>query len=689
MTFRWLSLLVLISTQTVAEDASNEPVVIESLVVEGRQTNLLGEAVSASEGIVGQTEIELRPLLRTGEVLELVPGMVVTQHSGTGKANQYFLRGFNLDHGTDFSIHVDGMPVNMRTHGHGQGYTDLNFLIPETVGQLTYKKGAYYADVGDFSGAGSAQFETAKRLEQGSAELSVGEDDYYRVLLMNSFAFAGGTSLFAFEGNRYDGPWSDIEEDLDKTNLLLKHTHSLDDGELSISIMTYNNSWNSADQIPSRAVDQALIDDLGSLDNTVGGESERYSLSLDWRSAGLHGSAYIIDYDLNLWSNFTYFMDDEIDGDQFEQVDRRLIYGGQLSYLSNDKLAGHHMQNRVGIELRIDDIDEVALYHTKKRDRLGTIRSDEVTETSIGVFWENRVTWNYRLHSVLGLRYDYYDFDVNDRSGINENGVDLSVNSGTANDSLPSLKGSLIYTLNDAWEGYVSAGQSFHSNDARGVTSRVDPADGNSVDAVDPLVRSFGYETGIRGFISDRINTSLALWALEVDSELLFVGDAGNTEESRGSKRKGVELTTYYRLTDQWSLDLEYAYTDAEFTDDAPEGNEIPGALEHVVQAGVAANLDSGWFGSVRLRYFGERPLNEDGSVESDASTIWNLRVGYRKKEWTFKADILNLTDSDDHDIDYYYASRLETEPTGIATEDIHYHVIEPRTYRVSLTYQF
>ncbi|MCG7956574.1 MAG: TonB-dependent receptor, partial [Candidatus Thiodiazotropha endolucinida] len=184
-------------------------------------------------------------------------------------------------------------------------------------------------------------------------------------------------------------------------------------------------------------------------------------------------------------------------------------------------------------------------------------------------------------------------------------------------------------------------------------------------------------------------NTSLALWALEVDSELLFVGDAGNTEESRGSKRKGVELTTYYRLTDQWSLDLEYAYTDAEFTDDAPEGDEIPGALEHVVQAGVAANLDSGWFGSLRLRYFGERPLNEDGSVESDPSTIWNLRVGYRKKEWTLKADILNLTDSDDHDIDYYYASRLDTEPTGVATEDIHYHVIEPRTYRVSLTYQF
>lgn len=670
--------------QVIAADQS-----LETVVVEGRKVNLLGQAVSASEGIVGQKEIELRPLLRTGEVLELVPGMVVTQHSGTGKANQYFLRGFNLDHGTDFSTSVDGMPVNMRTHGHGQGYTDLNFLIPETVSQLVYKKGGYYADVGDFSGAGSSQISTNTALTRGVLEGTVGEDDYYRVLLMDSVSIAGGDTFYALEANRYQGPWSDIKEDLDKINLLLKHTIPLTDGHLSLALMAYDNSWNSADQIPSRAVEQGFIDELGSLDKTVGGESSRYSLSASWKSGGWQGAAYLINYDLNLWSNFTYFLDDESDGDQFEQVDDRMVYGGQLSYLQETNLAGLSMTNRFGTELRVDDIDEVGLYHTRARQRLGTVRSDQVTESSVGLYWENRIAWSNHLRTVLGVRYDYYHFDVEDRAAINANGINLSRNSGSANDELPSLKGSVIYTFDNQWEAYVSAGQGFHSNDARGTAIQIDPADGSAVDSVDPLVRSFGYELGARGFISDRINTSLALWALELDSELLFVGDAGNTEASRPSKRKGVEVTAYYHLTDQWSLDLEYAYTDAEFTDTASEGDEVPGAIEHVVQAGLNADFASGWFGSLRVRYFGERPLVEDGSVTSDSSTVWSLRAGYRAAAWTFKADILNLTDSDDHDIDYFYASRMPSDPAAVEIEDIHYHVIEPRTVRVSVGYKF
>ncbi|MBQ0760450.1 MAG: TonB-dependent receptor [Zhongshania sp.] len=662
---------------------------IETVEVEGRRINLVGAAVSASEGVVGQQEIALRPLLRTGEVLELVPGMVVTQHSGTGKANQYFLRGFNLDHGTDFATSIDGMPVNMRTHGHGQGYSDLNFLIPEMVSQLAYKKGAYYADVGDFSGAGSAQISTSNSLDKGLVEVTVGENAYYRLLAMDSVVHSGGTTTFALEANRYDGPWSDIEEDLNKVNLLLKHSIALDDGQLSVALMAYDNSWNSADQIPARAVEQGIIDELGSIDDSLGGKSSRYSLNVNWEQGPWQASAYVIDYDLNLWSNFTYFLDDEANGDQFEQLDDRNIYGGQFSYLAESALAGRAMSNKFGADLRIDDINEVGLYHTQARQRLGVIRSDQVKESSIGMYWENRITWSDQLRSVVGARYDVYDFDVSDKAGTNTNGVDLAANSGTTDDQIPSLKGSLIYTFNDEWEGYISAGQGFHSNDARGTTIRVSPADGSSVDTVDPLVRSLGYELGARGFISERINTSLSLWTLELDSELLFVGDAGNTEASRGSKRSGLEVTAYYHITEQWSLDFEYAYTDAEFTDSAPEGNEIPGAIKNVFQAGLNANFASGLFGSLRVRHFGERPLIEDGSVTSDASTIWNLRAGYRLANWVIKADVLNLTDSDDHDIDYFYASRLAGEPSGVDTDDIHYHVIEPRTVRLSVGYRF
>ncbi|WP_295872623.1 TonB-dependent receptor [uncultured Zhongshania sp.] len=677
-------LLILCGNQVIAAEQK-----IETVEVEGRRINLVGEAVSASEGIVGQQEISLRPLLRTGEVLELVPGMVVTQHSGTGKANQYFLRGFNLDHGTDFATSVDGMPVNMRTHGHGQGYSDLNFLIPEVVSQLAYKKGAYYADVGDFSGAGGAQISTTSSLEQGLLELTLGEDNFYRVLAMNSLKIAGGTTTVAVEGNRYDGPWSDIEEDLDKINVFLKHAIPLEDGQLSFTMMAYDNSWNSADQIPSRAVDQGIIDELGSIDKTVGGESSRYSLNANLELGNWIGSAYVIDYDLNLWSNFTYFLDDETNGDQFEQVDNRTIYGGQLAYLLEGALAGRTMSNKFGGDLRVDDINEVGLYRSQARQRLGAIRSDQVTESSIGLYWENRITWTDSLRSVLGARYDYYDFDVDDKTGINVNSIDLSGNGGTSDDSISSVKASLIYTFSNEWEGYISAGQGFHSNDARGTTIRLDPTDGSVIDSVNPLVRSLGYEVGTRGFISDRINTSISLWTLELDSELLFVGDAGNTEPSRASERNGIELTGYYHFTDQISLDIEYAYTNSKFTESAPEGNKIPGAIKNVFQAGLNADFSSGWFGSLRVRHFGERPLVEDGSVKSDDSTIWNLRAGYRMTNWVFKADVLNLSDSDDHDIDYFYASRLASEPAGVATDDIHYHVIEPRTVRFSMGYKF
>lgn len=662
---------------------------LETVVVEGRRINLVGEAVSASQGEVGQLEIRLRPLLRTGEVLELVPGMVVTQHSGTGKANQYFLRGFNLDHGTEFATFIDGMPVNMRSHGHGQGYTDLNFIIPEVIQSIKYKKGPYYADVGDFSGVGSAEMFTSNDFAEGTLELTVGEYDYYRLLSTDSYSSAGGEWLYGLELNYNDGPWSDIEEDMKKYNFLLKHSNAVAGGQLQLALMAYSNQWNSADQIPKRAVDAGLIDELGSLDDSVGGDSSRYSLSLNWQRDAWELSAYAIKYDMNIWSNFTYFLDDEVNGDQFEQVDERWIYGGKASYTLDGNWMGYKVSNQFGTEIRSDIIDEVGLYHTQNRQRLGVVRSDKVDEFSVGLYWENQFFWTHALRSVVGLRYDYYDFDVKGLVSSNAQGIDLTGNNGSTDDSQRSAKASLIYTLNEQWETYLSAGQGFHSNDARGTTIMIDPVSGDMVDPVDPLVGSLGYEVGLRGFWNERLNMSLALWALRLDSELLFVGDAGNTEPSRESKRHGIELTAYYRLTDDWTLDLEYAYSDARFVGNDPGGNQIPGAIQDVFQAGISADLTNGWFGSLRTRYFGKQTLIEDGSVKSDPSKVVNLLVGHRFSNWTLKAELLNVFDSDDHDIDYFYESRLNSEASSAGTEDIHYHVLEPRTLRVSASIAF
>lgn len=660
---------------------------IERVSVVGREVNLLGEAVSASQGFVGQAEISIRPMLRTGEVLELVPGMVVSQHSGTGKANQYFLRGFNLDHGSDFSTMIDGMPINNRTHGHGQGYTDLNFIIPEAIAGVSYKKGAYYAQVGDFSGAGSAHLLTSNKVEHGLVSLSLGEDNYQRLVAMDSESTASGEWFLAFEGNKYNGPWSDVNEDLRKTNLIIKHSQALADGQLTLSLMGYDNSWNSADQIPMRAVQSGLIDELGSLDDTVGGQSRRFSANAQWQNDAWTASAYAISYEMSLWSNFTYFLDDPVNGDQFEQVDDRMIYGGQVSYQSFGKLNDMAMTNLFGAQIRIDDIDEVGLYSSTARVRTGVVKSDAVRQSSLGVYWENQLAITDELRTVFGVRYDRYDFDVDSLVDVNKHGVALGVNSGEADDDKVSVKGSVIYALNHEWETYFSVGQGFHSNDARGTTITVDPLSGEQADAVDPLVASFGYELGLRGFWSERFNTSFALWSLSLDEELLFVGDAGNTESSRESERYGAELTGYYRLSPQLTFDIEYAYTDSQFSDNAPEGDLIPGALKHVIQTGLSYDGESGWFSTLRVRYFGERPLVEDGSVTSDSSLVANFRLGYQTHEWSVKADVLNLFNSDAHDIDYFYESQLAGEAS--AQEDIHYHVIEPRTIRVTLSYNF
>lgn len=656
---------------------------VEEVEVVGRRTDIVGEARSASQGVIGQEELQVRPLLRTGEILETVPGMVVTQHSGSGKANQFFLRGFNLDHGTDFRTTFDNMPVNMRSHGHGQGYTDINFVIPELLTSIEYAKGPYYAEVGDFSGAGSASMAPMRAVDGGGlVQLGAGQDNFARLLAAGSLEAGAGELLLGVEGQVYDGPWTDIEEDVRKKNAMLRYTWDTDVSTFNVSLMAYDNSWNSADQIPERAVDEGLIDPLGSLDNTTGGESSRYSLSGSWNSTHWQASLYAIRYRLNLWSNFTYFLEDPIDGDQFEQVDKRWIYGGELVRRDLFALSGFDYENAFGLQTRYDDIEEVGLYQTQARDRLATRRLDAIDELSAALYWSGTWRWAERWRANLGLRYDHYWFDVDSFQ---------PVNSGTADDGIASYKFNLSYRPVDGWETYLGAGTGFHSNDARGVTIQVDPMTGEPVDAVDPLVRSEGAEIGARFFRGDALNASMALWLLDLDSELLFVGDAGNTEPSRPSRRYGLELTTYWWLTPSWTLEAEYSYSRARFTKvdpaDPGAGDEIPGTVPQVFTTGISLDHPTGWFGSARWRYFGPRPLEESATVESDATSSVNLRAGFRWSRWELFGDIINLFDSDDHDIDYFYGSRLPGEPLG-GIEDIHFHPIEPRTFRIYAGYR-
>ncbi len=650
-------------------------------MVTGRQQVLAGEARTASEGVVGQMDLAIRPLLRPGDVLEAVPGLIVTQHSGSGKSNQMFLRGFNLDHGTDFATWVDGMPVNMRTHGHGQGYTDINFLIPETLDRMSYVKGPYHAELGDFSSAGGVHIDTFSQLPN-EIKLGLGEDGFQRLLAMGGTALGAVNVSGALEGQRYDGPWTDIDEDVEKINGLLRVSGGDDVQSWTTTAMYYDNEWNSADQIPERVVSSGLIDEFGSIDTTLGGESRRASLSAaytheheDHRS---EWQAYVIDYEMDLWSNFTYLLDDPVNGDQFQQVDDRTIYGGAYNRFWVGG-AEEHFHHSLGVELRYDDIDTVGLYRTRARQRLDTVREDGVEQFSTGLFYELAWRFTEDWRAVLGIRGDYYWFDVD--AGQPQNGGDDS-------DSAISPKASLIYALSDVSELYLSAGYGFHSNDARGVTISTDPVTAEPVEQVDPLVESKGAELGFKTVWLDSWNASLALWYLDLDSELLFVGDAGATEASRGSERWGVEFNNFWALNEIWTVEADFAWTDAQFRGSAPEGDEIPGALEWVVSGAISAQYPGGWFGSLRARYFDGAPLVEDGSVESDGSTIAHLALGWSNDTWRAQVDVLNLLDSDDHDIDYFYASRLPGEAAD-GVEDVHYHVFEPRQVRASVSYKF
>lgn len=683
-------LFSVISTYTIAAGATAEEptnnylannLVVETVLVQGYRVNLLGETLSASEGVVGSEEIASRPILRTGEILEFIPGMVVTQHSGSGKANQYFLRGFNLDHGTDFNTSVDGMPVNMRTHGHGQGYTDLNFIIPELINSIDYHKGPYYADVGDFSGAGSASFSLKDKLNEKLISVTLGENNFSRLLATGDINLTNGQLILGYEHQGYDGPWSMIDEDVHKDNFVGRYATSLADGDFAVTFMAYKNRWNSADQIPDRAAQEGLIDSLGSLDTGVGGESSRYSLSTSWKNDNYSAHAYAIKSSLDLFSNFTYFLDDPINGDQFEQVDERNIFGGEISKNWSGEFSGKNIDYKVGGEFRYDDIGQVGLYHTREQQRLSTTRKDAVDEASLGLFSQATLEVNDQFHLHLGARYDFYKVDVD--SNIVEN-------SGDANQGKLSLKAGASYKISDHLETYVNIGQGLHSNDARGATIKQDPVSGEASDPVDLLVPSTGAEIGVKLFDADHFNISTSIWYLRSDSELVFVGDAGNTEASRASERYGNEIAAYYWLDNRWNLDLELAWTRANFTENQSiEGEYVEGSVPFVASAGITyGSPTNGLHSSLRYRYFGARRLDSFDEHQAKATSTVNFGLGYGWEKINLEVDVLNLFDSNDHDIDYFYTSRLQGEPSE-GVDDIHYHPVEPRTVRVKAEYRF
>jgi outer membrane cobalamin receptor len=703
-----------------SQDLTNSPpavtnvVTLPTVVVEGRQDSMIGMASSATQGVIGAEQLQDRPILRSGEILETVPGLIITQHAGGGKANQYFLRGFNLDHGTDFAVYLDDMPLNLPSHAHGEGYSDMNTVIPELVERLDYEKGPYYADVGNYGSAGAAHLEFYKTLPQDFLTVEGGTYDFERGTVGISSRVGPGNLLLGGEVYHDDGPWVH-PDDYWKLNGLATYSQGDASTGFSITGRAYHGTWNSSDQLAENAV--PLVGYFGTIDPTDGGNSDRYSLQAEWHRADENSEtkvmAYGFYYDLDLFSDFTYYLTDTNRGDQFEQQDRRWVSGLDARQTYSSQWFGSDVENSFGLQGRNDWINN-GLYQTDDRVRVekfdsatgiylpATVEADHFTDTEIGVYAENKAQWTDKFRSVLALRGDLDYFDVN--SLVNP------ANSGTSATLLPSPKLSLVFGPWEKTEFYVQGGFSFHSNDGRGATQNEEPVSADnaypntSVARIPGLVQTKGGEIGVRTLALQNLQSTFSLWYLYSDSELQQDGDTGDTVASKEpSNRYGVEWANYYTPIKHLAFDFDLAESTARFTsadaaDAAPVsagstnlgtgGTRVPEAVGMVVSAGITLLDLKGFTASLRLRYFGPRDLTSDGIYRSDATMLLNAEAGYQiNKTWRVFAEFLNLTDSRDHDIDYAYTSRIT--PTAAAAFTDVFHPVEPFQVRVGLTARF
>jgi hypothetical protein len=703
-----------------AQDSTNSPLTgtnitrLPKVVVEGRQDSMIGIASSATQGTVGADEIADRPILRDGEIMETVPGMIITQHAGGGKANQFFLRGFNLDHGTDFATYLDGMPLNLPSHAHGEGYSDMNTVIPELVQRLDYEKGPYYADVGNYGSAGAAHLEFYKTLPQDFLTVEGGTFGFARAVFGVSQKLTLGNLLYAGEAFHDDGPWVH-PDDYSKFNGLLTYSQGDVSSGFSVTGRACYGQWNSSDQIAENAV--PLVGYFGTLNPTDGGNSERYSLQAEWHRADENSEtkimAYGFYYELDLFSDFTYYLTDPGLGDQFEQQDSRWVGGLDARQTYSSQWFGRDVENSFGLQARNDWINN-GLYQTEDRVRVNkfdsatgtilpaTVEADQFTDTEAGVYAENKIQWADKFRSVLALRGDLEYFDVT--SLVN------SANSGTSLTALPSPKMSLIFGPWAKTELYAQGGFDFHSNDGRGATQTVEPVSAanpfpnTAVAKIPGLVQTRGAEIGVRTLAVPDLQSTLSLWYLYSESELQQDGDTGDTVASKEpSNRYGVEWANYYTPIKHLAFDFDLAESTARFTSadagDAapispgsttlgPGGTRVPEAVGAVISSGITLHDWNGFSASLRLRYFGPRDLTSDGIYRSDATMLLNAEAGCQiNKTWRIFAEFLNLLDSRDHDIDYAYTSRI-TPTAAPAFTDV-FHPVEPFQVRVGLTARF
>ena len=674
----------------------------------------------ASQMTISGADLNARPFTHPGEILEAAPGLMVIEHADAGKANQYYLRGWNLDHGTDLATFWDDVPINLPTHAHGQGYTDLNWLIPETVSGLEVRKGPYWADVGDFENAGNLHISVRDSVDQNIQSVTAGSFGYARFLSLGSAKVGDGTLLYAGEFNSYDGPWT-TSDDMKKFSGLVRYSQGTATDGFSLTGMAYTNTWNSTDQVALRAMTTGQIGLYGELDPTDGGDTSRFSLSGRMAQSTDDGSwkanAYIVKYTMNLFNNYTWDTIDPVYGDQFHQHDDRVYGGGGASRTINGTFYNLPTETVFGVQSRDDDII-TALNYTYQRQFLAPYIYDHVNEGNAAIYAENTVHWTDWLRTTAGWRGDYFAASVNSML--------QPANSGNPKEAIGSPKFRMVIGPFDKTELFVGAGMGYHSNDARStvVTASARRSDdaGRFVAIPGALARAPRSGFGPKPYPD--LDSSISLFYLHQDSELFFDGDTGDTVAGLPSQRTGIEITNDYRPVSWVHVDANLALSRARFlgfdtTQEAlyqslagyPQaqignapGNFVYNAPWMVASAGITLGEKTGWFSALRWRYISSRPLTEDGVFQSPPFNIINGAVGYRfANGWRIQLDALNLLNSTTDQATYAYGSLLTTDalfamcypahgastvPAAVCANgvmDYVYHPIEPLAFRLTL----
>lgn len=626
---------------------------------------------ASSSSTVTATAFDLRPRKSSQDLLQVVPGLIVAQHAGGGKAEQIFLRGFDADHGTDVAIAVDGVPVNMVSHGHGQGYADVHFLIPEVVEAIEVQKGAYDARWGNFATAGAVEFRTRDHIDRNALTVEAGRWNTYRSTLMLKVptGMERSTAYLAAEARSTDG-YFEKPQDFRRLNVFSKmHTHLNESTTLRVGLSGFRSRWNASGQIPERAVRQGLISRYGSIDDSEGGTTSRYSLNAQLQRTGRgiwDVQAYALRYTFDLFSNFTFYKLNPVQGDAIEQQDRRTVVGIKSQYIVPFRTAGMNHRTSAGIDVRHDRID-VGLWRTEGRDRIGVVHRSDVGEIATGIFVQHDVVLGKRWNVQAALRADRLAFSVQDSATYRYH------------ETVFSPKANVAFNASDAWTVYLNAGFGFHSNDARSTVTAI----GNARS----VPRAVTGELGVRYRPHDRLVATMALWRLDLQGELVYVGDEGTTELSGRTRRFGVESSVRWRVFPSLWMDADVTVTRGRLRD-APAGeSRIPLAPRWTAAGGLTYRPTPRWDGQLRFRSIGDRPANEQGTVTAQGYVLVDAGLAVRLSSWRIGMQIENLFNRQWNEAQFDTESQLKSENQPVS--ELHFTPGSPRQITVFASINF